>query len=41
MDNIIFTEYNKTNIKELAEKYKWNDLEYLEKCIKIRMLVLE
>ena len=41
IDKIIFPEYNKVNIKELAEKYKWNDIEYLEKCMKIRMSALE
>ena len=41
MDKIIFPEYNKENIKELAEKYKWNDVEYLEKCMKCRMSSLE
>lgn len=41
MDKIIFPEYNKENIKELAEKYKWNDVEYLEKCMKCIMSSLE
>jgi len=41
MDKIIFPEYNNENIKELAEKYKWSDVEYLEKCMKCKMSSLE
>lgn len=41
MNKIIFPEYNKENIKELSEKYKWNDVEYLEKCMKCIMSSLE
>lgn len=36
-DKIIFPEYNKENIKELAEKYKFDDVEYLERMIKARI----
>jgi len=41
LDKIIFPEYNKENIKELAEKYKWYDVEYLEKCMKCKMSSFE
>jgi len=37
LDKIIFPEYNKENIKELAEKYKFDDVEYLERMIKARI----
>lgn len=37
IDKIIFPEYNKENIKELAEKYKFDDVEYLERIIKARI----
>lgn len=41
MDKIIFPEYNNENIKELAEKYNWSDVEYLEKCMKCKMSSFE
>ena len=41
MNKIIFPEYNKENIKELAEKYKFDDVEYLEKCMKCIISSLE
>ena len=37
MDKIIFPKYNKENIKELAKKYKFDDVEYLERMIKARI----
>ena len=37
IDKIIFPEYNKENIKEFAEKYKFDDVEYLERIIKARI----
>ena len=37
IDKIIFPEYNKENIKELAKKYKFDDVEYLERMIKARI----
>jgi Mor family transcriptional regulator len=37
IDKIIFPEYNNENIKELAKKYNFNDVEYLERCIKLRV----
>jgi len=33
LDKIIFTEYDGTNIKELAQKYKYNNVENLQKCL--------
>ena len=38
IDKIIFPEYNNENIKELAEKYKFDDVEYLERMIKARII---
>ena len=37
IDKIIFPEYNNENISELAKKYNFNDVEYLERCIKVRI----
>jgi len=37
IDKILFPEYNNENITELAKKYKFNDVEYLERCIKVRI----
>ena len=37
MDKIIFPEYNSENIKELAEKYKIDNINYLEKCMLYNM----
>ena len=37
IDKIIFQEYNNENITELAKKYDFNDVEYLERCIKVRV----
>tara|TARA_B100000795_G_C22803381_1_gene443228 strand:+ start:508 stop:996 length:489 start_codon:yes stop_codon:yes gene_type:complete len=34
IDKIIFPEYNNENITEFAKKYKFDDIEYLERCIK-------
>lgn len=41
IDKIIFPEYNNENITELAKKYNFNDIEYLERCMKCRMSSLE
>jgi len=35
IDKILFPEYNNENITELAKKYNFNDVEYLERCIKV------
>ena len=37
IDKIIFLEYNNGNFNELAEKYKFNDILYLERIIKKRI----
>lgn len=37
IDKIIFPEYNNENISELAKKYNFNDVEYLERCMKVRI----
>lgn len=37
IDKILFPEYNNDNITELAKKYNFNDIEYLERCIKVRI----
>jgi hypothetical protein len=37
MDKIIFPEYNSENIKELAEKYKIDNINYLQKCMLYNM----
>jgi Mor family transcriptional regulator len=37
IDKILFPEYNNENITELAKKYNFNDIEYLERCIKVRI----
>jgi Mor family transcriptional regulator len=37
IDKILFPEYNNENITELAKKYNFNDVEYLERCIKVRI----
>lgn len=37
IDKIIFPKYNNENITELAKKYNFNDIEYLERCIKVRI----
>lgn len=37
IDKILFSEYNNENITELAKKYNFNDIEYLERCIKVRI----
>jgi len=37
IDKIIFPEYNNENITELAKKYNFNDIEYLERCMKVRI----
>jgi len=37
IDKIIFPKYNNENITELAKKYNFNDVEYLERCIKVRI----
>jgi hypothetical protein len=37
MDKIIFPEYNSENIKELAEKYKIENINYLERCMLYNM----
>ena len=37
MDKIIFPEYNSKNIKELAEKYKIDNINYLQKCMLYNM----
>lgn len=37
IDKIIFPEYNNENISELAKKYNFNDVEYLERIIKARI----
>ena len=37
IDKIIFPEYNNENITELAKKYNFNDIEYLERIIKAQI----
>lgn len=37
IDKILFPEYNNDNITELAKKYNFNDVEYLERFIKVRI----
>lgn len=37
IDKIIFPEYNNENFNELAEKYKFDDILYLERIIKQRI----
>ena len=37
IDKIIFPEYNNENITEFAKKYKFADIEYLERCIKAKI----
>jgi hypothetical protein len=37
IDKIIFPEYNSENIKELAEKYKIENINYLERCMLYNM----
>ena len=37
IDKILFPEYNNENITELAKKYNFNDIEYLERCMKVRI----
>lgn len=37
IDKIIFPEYNNENISELAKKYNFNNVEYLERCMKVKI----
>ena len=37
IDKIIFPEYNNENISELAKKYNFNNVEYLEWCMKVKI----
>lgn len=37
IDKIIFPEYNNENISELVKKYNFNNVEYLERCMKVKI----
>jgi len=41
LDKIIFPEYNDDNVLELANKYSYDDVEFLKKCLEKKKIICE